>query len=267
MRVASVLVVLVSTGLLAAGAATAAAPTRQPGVLVVALSLPAPGFQVGAVRRGVVVYARGFEVELARALARRLGLRRVRFVHVADARRLLAPGAKRWDVALAQVLPTPKRGRAVDLSEPYLRSDQAVLLARGVPRPRSLADLRRLQLCVVRGSRGADVAAGRVRPGRRAIVAADDATLLRLVQTGRCEAALREAPRLGRELSRSHRGAYGAVAGRIETEAAFAVALQRNSPLTARVDQALRRMRAEGKLGRLAKAWLGLDPARLRVLR
>ena len=259
--------VLYACALAATTAAQAAAPPRRPGVLVVALSMPAPGFQVGAVRGASVVYARGLEVELARALGRRLGARRVDFVQVPDARRLLAPGPKPWDLALAQVLPTPQRARALDLSEPYLRADQAVLLARGVPRPRSLADLRRLQLCVVRGSRGADVAAARVRPARQALVAAGDDALLRLVQTGRCDAALREAPLLGQALAARPRAAFGPVAGRIETGAAFSVALQKGSPLTSSVDRALRRLRAEGKLGRLAKAWLGLDPGRLRVLR
>jgi ABC-type amino acid transport substrate-binding protein len=33
------------------------------------------------------------------------------------------------------------------------------------------------------------------------------------------------------------------------------------------VNRALGRLRADGTLGRLARSWLGLDPARLRVLR
>ncbi len=119
----------------------------------------------------------------------------------------------------------------------------------------------------MRGSRGADVAAARVRPAHKALVADDDVALLRLVQTGRCDAALREASQLGRALEGAPRSAYGVVAGRIETGAGFAIALQRNSPLTPSVDRALKRLRADGKLGRLAKVWLGLDPARLPVLR
>jgi ABC-type amino acid transport substrate-binding protein len=190
----------------------------------------------------------------------------VEFVQVADAGRLLAAGPKRWDVALAQ-LPGAKGAKAVDLSQPYLSADQAVLLARGIPRPRSLADLRRLQLCVVRGSRGADVAAGRVRPRRRALAARDDGVLLRLVQTGRCEAALREVPQLAEALAARPRGAYGPIAARIGTEAAFAVALPKGSPLTPHVDRALHRLRSDGRLGRLTRAWLGVDPSRLRVLR
>jgi ABC-type amino acid transport substrate-binding protein len=253
--------------LLAAPVAHGAAPTHRPGVLVVAVSMPAPGLQVGAVKGSSVVYARGLEIDLARTVARRLGVRRVDFVQVPDHGRLLGPGRKRWDLALAQIQPTARLARTLDLSVPYLSADQAVLLARGVPRPRSLAELRKLQLCVVRRSRGADVAGARVRPVRKTLVAANDAALLRLVQTGRCDAALRETPQLAQALADGDRGAYGPVVGRIETGVAFAIALQRHSPLTAPVDRALQALRADGKLGRLARAWLGLDPARLRVLR
>jgi ABC-type amino acid transport substrate-binding protein len=245
----------------------AAAPEQRPKQLVVALSLPAPGFQVGAVRGRDVVYARGLEIELVRAVARRLGVRRVVFVQVADPRRLVRPGGKPWDLAVAQVRATKRTARAVDLSAPYLRADPVVLLARGVPRPGSLAGLRTLQLCVVRGSAGASSVSSTVRPRRRPLVVDGDRALLRLVQTGRCDAAVREAPQLGRALASRTRSAYGPLAGRIPSEEAFAIALRKGSPLTGEVDRALRRLRADGRLGALAQAWLGLDPARLRPLR
>ena len=84
------------------------------------------------------------------------------FVQVSEQARIVRPGRKTWDIALAQIVPTPLRARAVELVGPYLVDDQAVLLRRGLARPHSLADLRRLQLCAIRGSRGAGVAAHRV---------------------------------------------------------------------------------------------------------
>ena len=50
-------------------------PTLQPGRLTVGLNMPSPGFQVGSVRGHGVVFARGFEIDLANALAARLGSR------------------------------------------------------------------------------------------------------------------------------------------------------------------------------------------------
>ena len=52
--------------------------------------------QAGAVRDGEVILARGLEVDIARDLARRLGIPRVRFVYVRPASRLLAAQARPW---------------------------------------------------------------------------------------------------------------------------------------------------------------------------
>jgi ABC-type amino acid transport substrate-binding protein len=260
------LLLLVATFLVAVPAATAAAPTRTPGELLVALSLPAPGFQVGAVRGSKVTFARGFEVELARSLARRLGVRRIRFVQVADAARLVAPGPKRWDIALSRIVPSPARMRSVELVGPYLLADQAVLLRRGIPRPRSLADLRGLQLCALRGSRGADVVASRVRPAMRDLLAAGVTDLQRWVRTGRCDAAVLETPLLGALAARTP-DRFGPVTARIETGVAYSVALPKGSLLVADVERALRALRTTGVTARLARDWFGLEPARLPVLR
>ena len=78
----------------------------------------------------------------------------------------------------------------------YVRSDPVVLMRAGLPRPRTVADLRSRLLCAVAGSRGA-AAARRVRSAFAPLVAESDAELLRLVQTGRCDVAVREAPLLG----------------------------------------------------------------------
>jgi ABC-type amino acid transport substrate-binding protein len=250
---------------LAAGTPVAAAPpaAEDPDELVIAVSLPRPAFQVGAVRGSEVVVARGLEIEVARAVARQLGLR-PRFVQVRNERQFLAPGAKRWDVAFAQLVPTAHRRRSVDFSAPYARADQLVLMSRGVKRPRSLAGLRRLQLCAERRSRGMDVIAARIRPSLQPLAVPDVESLLRRVQTGACEAAVADVSGLGPALE-GKRQRFGGIAGRIDT-GAYAVALERGSPLRASVDAALGRLAASGSLRRLAKAWLGVDLARLRLL-
>ncbi|HEY3186377.1 MAG TPA: transporter substrate-binding domain-containing protein, partial [Solirubrobacteraceae bacterium] len=209
--------------------------------------------------------ARGFEVEVARGLAHRLRLRS-RLVQVGDARRLVQTGPTAWDVALAQLVATPARTRAVSFTTPYLRDDPVVLVRRGLPRPGSLAQLRRLQLCAERGRRAADTIAARVRPRTRPLLVRDLGTLLRRVQTGACDAALAELSRLGPALD-GRRDLFGGLAGRIETDRAYAVVLERGSALLPAVDAAVRSLRADGTLRRLTIAWLHIDPARLRVLR
>ena len=251
---------------LAAPAAAGAPATKTPGQLLVGLSLAAPPFQAGSVRGREVVLAKGYEIDVARALARRLGLRRVRFVNEPSRERLAAAGRKVWDVALARVALTKARARAVGLSEPYLRGDQVVLLRRGLSVVRRLSALRPLELCAERGSRAADVIAGRIRPRSRALYFENVDALGRALQTGRCDAAVGDLASVG-SLVRQNRSRFGPVAGRIETVVAYAVVLEKGSPLLAEVDRSLRRLAADGTLGRLAKAWLGLNPSRLPLLR
>jgi polar amino acid transport system substrate-binding protein len=260
------LVVCVSLGL---GVGAAATPTNgadelhEADELVVALSLGAPGLQVGAVRGDDVVLARGFEVELARVLVRRLGVARVRFVNRSRAA-LLAPGPKRWDIALAQLTAADVAGRSLDASRAYLVGGQAVLLRRGAAPPASLRRLADLALCVRASTAGA-ASVRALAPSVPPMRVADDDTLLRLVQTGRCDAALVDAARLGSLLD-GRRARFSPARLRIGAGEGYVVALPKGSPLGAAVDEAIARLVTRGVTHRLAERWLGLDPARLRLL-
>jgi glutamate transport system substrate-binding protein len=265
-------VLLVALGLPDQGRAgdRAARPVRAvppPAELVVALSLGEPALQAGVVRHGRVILARGLEVEVARALARRLRIHQVRFVDVRPSSRLLAAGTRTWSVAIASVRPTRAASAAADLSIPYLGTDQAIVPRRGLSRPRDLADLRDRIVCAVRGSEGARAIAASVRPSSRPLLAPATERLLALVQTGVCDAALVDATTVGRLLA-GKSGRFGPIVARVEHGEGFVVAVTRDGPVAlADVDRALRRLRADGTLHRLAQAWLGIDPARLRPLR
>ena len=107
--------------------------------------------------------------------------------------------------------------------------------------------------------------AARIGPARRTQLVGDVDTLLRRVQTGACDAAVAELTSLGPALE-GRRDLFGGLAGRIETDRAYAVVLERGSPLLPAVEAQLRRLRGDGTLRRLTREWLGIDPARLRVL-
>ena len=129
--VATVLVVVglaLPAGLARAADAPAPAPapapaTSRPGALVVALGLQSPLLQAGVVRGRDVILARGFEVELARTLARRLGGRVSRFVYVPSQARLLASSGGGWQLALGGIDPSRGARAGADLSVPYLTTD------------------------------------------------------------------------------------------------------------------------------------------------
>jgi ABC-type amino acid transport substrate-binding protein len=233
----------------------------------VALTLGDPVMQAGAVRDGgEVVLARGLEVEIARALARRLGIPRVRFTFVRPASRLLAAKVRPWHLTIASIRGTAAASSAADLSAPYLVTDQAVVLRRGLQPLTTIADLERKITCAVRGSDGARAIAATVRPAERPVLAPSSRRLLQLVQTGVCDAVLVDADEAGRFVA--GKGALlGPVRSRVAFGAGYVVAVTRGGPIAvAEVNRALARMRADGTLHRLARAWLGLDPARLELL-
>jgi cystine transport system substrate-binding protein len=256
----------------AANAAESATPPSSPAPsppasLVVALGLRDPAMGAGVVRGGEVVLARGFEVELAKVLARRLGAPVNRFVELRPAVRLLAGGPAGWQLALAGIEPSRTARGGADLSDPYLTTDAAVVLRRHLPPPRGLVDLRRHVLCAIRGSDEARTIVATVRPRTAPVLATRADRLRELLRTGACDAALVPAIEAGRFVH-GHGRELGRVTGRVPSGDGLVVAVARGTGLdVAAVDRALARLRSDGTLGRLARTWLGLDPARLRTLR
>jgi len=253
----------------AAGPSPPASPPAPtpPSSLVVALGLRDPAMAAGVVRGGAVVLARGFEVELAKLLARRLGLPLERFVELRPPRRLLAGSSGGWQLALAGIEASGAARATGVPSGPYLTTDAAVVLRRHLPRPRGIADLRRRTLCALRGSDSARTITTVVRPASPPLLATRPDRLRELLRTGACDAALVPSIEAGRFV-RGHARELGAVTGRVESGEGLVVAVARGSGLdVAAVDRTLAQLRRGGTLGRLARSWLGLDPARLRTLR
>jgi polar amino acid transport system substrate-binding protein len=254
-------------GALATSASAAPPTTKTPGVLTVGLAMPAAGFQVGAVRGRNVVLAKGLEIDLARILARRLGIPRVRFLNERFFSTLLTPGAKDWDLALAEISVTPVRAQRVDFSRPYLTADQGVVLRRGLAtKPGSIAGLRTLKLCAERATTGAQVLVKRVKPRKRPLLLNDPSDLSYALFTKRCDAIVADAPALA-VLRRQAPDRYGSLVGRIVTREKYAIAYEKGSQLRQPIDAVLRQLRADGTLAQLRRRWLGVDTATLPALR
>jgi ABC-type amino acid transport substrate-binding protein len=84
-----------------AGARPASPPTLKPGVLTVGLDPPAVGFQVGTLRGQKVINPHGFEIDLAKAIQRKLGLAKIQYIKV-PFNVLFRPGAKPFDLAFEE---------------------------------------------------------------------------------------------------------------------------------------------------------------------
>lgn len=262
-----ILPALAVTALVVAGLAGGATPptTLSSGTLTVGIAMPSEGFQVGIVKGTQVVYAQGFEIDLARALASRLGLGKTVFVQNRFDR-LTTGGDKPYDVAIAEISVTPARARVVEFSKPYLAVDQGVLAAQTVrPAPTSLAALRSLRICALSKSTGAEVAQQRIAPTTPVMLIGNVPTLMLDLQTGRCDAVVYDAPALGTLKARAP-ARYGPFAGVIRTRERYAMAMPKGATLVGPLNAALTSLLADGTVDRLERKWLTFDPSKARVL-
>ncbi len=260
---------VIAAAVLATAAATAyggsAPPTKEPGRLLVGVDVPAPGFADGQISGSTIRNPRGFEIDLARAVGRRLGIPRVEFVY-ARFGGLFAAGEKPFDFAFEQITITPQRRRVVDFSAPYFDANQGVLIGRRVTPPRTLADLRGLQTCAQAATTGLTYVQSRLRPERRVRIYPSTAAALQAVQVGQCDAIVLDVPIVASAKKQRPSG-YGIVAGQIITREQYGALFPKGSPLRPRVDAAIRALRANGTIGRLQARWFGLNFTKIRVLR
>jgi ABC-type amino acid transport substrate-binding protein len=243
---------IVSAGLLVAAASAGGAaspPTRTKGVLTAAIELGSPGFA-----EGTLADPRGFDVEVARALARRLGLR-IRFVDYPFPR-LFVPGPKPYDVALEFVTVLPGRARFVDFSTPYLSSTQGVLVAEDIDGPVTLARLRTLQVCAKQVTTGFAYVQDVLRPEGLVLEYPTAAAALRALATSICDAFVFDLPSLI-AAKRAAPNRYGPLAGRVGATEHYGVVLRKGSPLRAPVDRAIASLRRDGTIRRIGVRHFG----------
>ena len=250
----------------AASARHAAAPTLTPGHLVVGLDPPAVGFQVGTLRGNNVINPRGFEIDLAKAIAVKLGIpvTKIKWLHVPFAT-LFRPGAKPFDFAFEESTITVARSRVVNFSAPYFNANQGVLLKKGGTAPHSLADLKQMTLCAQSATTGLDYVQHKLHAAHVQIYNSTSAAFSAL-QVGRCDAFVMDVPIVASQ-KKSKPSAYGPVAGQIATHEQYGAVLAKGSKLTAPVDAAIKALTANGTIGKLQTKWFSIDVSKIPVLK
>jgi polar amino acid transport system substrate-binding protein len=246
---------------------SSAAPTLHAGHLIVGFDLPAPAFWNGQASGATITNPSGFEYGLALDVAKQLGISKsnVKFLRAPFSTILLA-GKKPYDFAMEETTITPERAKVIGFSSPYFDANQGVLIAKGVTKPTSIADLKNLQTCAQASTTGLDWILHVLRPTKHPLVysASSDAAFS-AVQHGACQALILDVPIIEAQ-NQKVPGAYGGVVGQIDTKEGYGAVFAHGSPLIPFVSKAIKTLTSNGTISKLTKTWFGYDPAKVPVL-
>jgi polar amino acid transport system substrate-binding protein len=249
-----------------AGTNATAAPTNacapdqleltEPGTLTVGTDKPAypPYFQDDDPKNG-----KGFESAVAYAIADKLGLAdKVRWT-VVPFNSSYAPGPKKFDFDINQISITPKRAERVDFSTPYYTAPQAVVALKASPAgsASSLADLADDKLGVQVGTTSLDATNEVIKPKSQPQVFNDSNDTVRALKTERVDAIVVDLPTAFYLTAAEVPEAK--IVGQFDAPGGddWGVVLEKDSPLTDCVNQALAALKEDGDLQELTDKWMG----------
>jgi polar amino acid transport system substrate-binding protein len=249
----------------AASARTASPPTLTPGTLTVAFGDAAVGFAAGTVRGNTITNPKGYEVDLAKAIAANLGITKISWIY-SPWNSLFAPGAKKFDVSFQEATITAQRKRTVDFSTSYFDANQGVLLSKKSSIPHSIADLKQLQTCAQTNTTGLDWIKTKLHPAKAPLAYPATTAAFTAVQINRCDALILDTPIVASE-RKANPTKYGPVAGQIITHEQYGAVFQKGSKLKPLVDVAIKELWANHTIGNLQKKWFAIDFSKVPVLK
>jgi polar amino acid transport system substrate-binding protein len=233
--------------------------TVTPGVLTVGTERFESPWFIGADPSTV---GGGFEYDLAKAIASRLGVHTVKVVPASLV--LVLTGQEcACDIMLSQIAVTDSRAQAVDFTEPYLEVHQAALVRAGTVIA-TLEQARALRWGVaLRDIAGLDVINKRIQPTTTVDTSADEDQGPRLLAEGKLDAVLLDTPEA---LAVAGKDPSLAVAGQFRTGDEYAGVLPFGSSNTGTVNDIIRDLTDDGTIERMATFYFGIAPDKVPVI-
>jgi polar amino acid transport system substrate-binding protein len=207
---------------------------------------------------------KGFESAVAYAIAGKLGFDKSEVKwKVVPFNASFRPGPKDFDFDVNQISITDQRKRAVDFSEPYFESPQAVIAQKksAAAKATSLADLKDTSIGVQIGTTSLDAVTASIAPSKQPKVFDDSNAVVTALKQNQVEAAVVDLPTAlfltAVEIpSATVVGQFAAPGG--DTWGAL---LEKDSPLTPCVSKAISDLRESGELDQITQKWMGSDTA------
>src|SRR5919112_4586738 len=231
--------------------------TRTPGTLTVGTDKPAyePWFSGDDPSNG-----KGFESAVAYAVAKKLGYAqgKVKWA-VVSFNSAIAPGPKTFDVDINQISITEERKKNLDFSSGYYDVAQSVVTVKGskAANATTRAQLKKLKLGAQVGTTSYTAAKNQIAPERAVAVYNTNDDAKAALQNGQIDALVVDLPTglflAAADLDGGKLVGQLPVTGKPEQ---FGMVLDKGSPLTACVSQAVDALRADGTLEKLQRQWL-----------
>jgi len=204
---------------------------------------------------------KGYEGAVAAAVAKQLGFTpdevtwtRVPFNNV------FKPTPKNWDFDINEFSITAKRKQALDFSSPYYDVSQAVVTTKGSKAAgvTTLAGLKNLTIGAQVGTTSLDAIRSVIDPSKSPRVYNSNHDVVSALKNGQIDALVTDLP------TAFYMSAVqlpkGKIVGQLPsgggTPEQFGLVLEKNSPLTTCVSQAVDALRADGTLDSLVDQWL-----------
>ena len=230
--------------------------THEDGVLTVGTDKPAfpPYFVDDDPANG-----KGFESAVAYAIADQLGYAKgdVKWA-VVPFNASYRPGPKDFDFDVNQISITPARAKRVDFSEPYYQAPQAVIATKDSPAAgaASLTDLKDVSLGVQIGTTSLDAVMASIQPSEQPKVFDDSNAVVTALKQGQVDAAVVDLP-TGLFLTAVELPG-GTVVGQFEAPGGdeWGALLEKDSPLTSCVSDAITALRDSGELESITQEWM-----------
>jgi polar amino acid transport system substrate-binding protein len=255
-----------SAGASASASATcdpASMKTKTAGTLTIGTDKPAyqPWFVDDDPSNG-----KGYESAVAYAIADKLGYAKDKVTWVvAPFNTVIAPGEKAFDMDLNQVSISDERKNAVDFSSGYYDVRQAVITYKGSPidGKTTVADLKDAKLGAQVGTTSYTAAKEQIAPSQQVAVFDTNDLAVQALQNKQIDGIVADLPTAfymtGAQLD------DGVIVGQLPnaggTPEQFGAVLDKGSPLTACITQAVDALRADGTLDTLVAQWLSTQGA------
>jgi polar amino acid transport system substrate-binding protein len=197
---------------------------------------------------------KGFEVDLGDAIAKELGVPKVQWKNTPFTG-LFRPGPKDFDMAINEITITPDRSKVVDFSVPYFDANQGFLIKKGGPAEgvQSIAEMKDLQFGVQATTTGADYVKDEIQPEKEVREFSTLGAATQALANGQIDAFVMDVA-IGAEIVKERRQEVD-MTGQFKTDEQYGILFEKGNPLRGPVNEALRKLEANGTIDRLKEKW------------